>query len=793
MVTTMSDDELDQVDPAAHRKLLAGISSLVRSQDVQKATRTEPTARKSEFSLVKARYSSEDGQKKAKPAIKVDDLLGILKKTDKNSALGKELVQIKTKKKTLKKPLEKPVADRIERDTLYGKAQKGLDLWEPVVTASDVAPQTVFPLQYGSVGLANEAPQKLSQYRVKSDLMKAMEELDRKYQKEEVEEEAEDKYTLTLEELREKRKEAARQKMREAYKIARGRRMNKIKSKKFHKLMKREKIRSQIKQFEELQKTDPEAALKQLELIEKQRYQERASLRHKNTGSWAKNMQIRAKYDMNVRKEIAEQLSIGKELMAKQLAEDESSESGEDEVLEEDDEEDNPWVRRKGEHEEEANKEFTSGYRKYWDQRNKVKEAKKQMQDEEKSEDDFESGEEDGVQSSNDEEQDDADSEEERQLEVFKKKVKKSKPVATSAWQEEDLSGHKEDLPTPAPAKRKKKLNRKELNLEEMFDDAEEALQKKIQEKLANVRNLTAAQKVSRDRKKANKRKANEGKSDLAFKKKASLADADVELDESAGKDQDGRDDAMLPSNIAKFFTVDKLEAKSSETPSEVTINPKQFVQMKPKHLLNAIPDLTTGGDLSDDDDEHEDPEQNQKLTIAEAFEDDDIVADFEREKQDERDRNKPKEVETFLPGWGSWAGAGLKQRQVNKTRRKMFKPPPKELPRRDDNKDRVIINEDAAVSKQLSSHLVNELPFPFVTVKDYEASLRAPVGRTFIPETAHSTLVEPRVVTKMGAVIEPMKRDILLQDVKKSFRVGGKQYNKAVKKYEEFLDEVQG
>lgn len=419
----MSDDELDQVDPAAHRKLLAGISSLVRSQDVQKATRTEPTARKSEFSLVKARYSSEDGQKKAKPAIKVDDLLGILKKTDKNSALGKELVQIKTKKKTLKKPLEKPVADRIERDTLYGKAQKGLDLWEPVVTASDVAPQTVFPLQYGSVGFANEAPQKLSQYRVKSDLMKAMEELDRKYQKEEVEEEAEDKYTLTLEELREKRKEAARQKMREAYKIARGRRMNKIKSKKFHKLMKREKIRSQIKQFEELQKTDPEAALKQLELIEKQRYQERASLRHKNTGSWAKNMQIRAKYDMNVRKEIAEQLSIGKELMAKQLADDESSESGEDEVVEEDDEEDNPWVRRKGEHEEEANKEFTSGYRKYWDQRNKVKEAKKQMQDEEKSEDDFESGEEDGVQSSNDEEQDDADSEEERQLEVFKKKV----------------------------------------------------------------------------------------------------------------------------------------------------------------------------------------------------------------------------------------------------------------------------------------------------------------------------------------------------------------------------------
>ncbi|EAT39506.1 AAEL008706-PA [Aedes aegypti] len=782
MVTTMSDDEIDQFDPVAHRKLLAGINSIVRSQDVQKATRTEPTIKKSEFNLVKARFSSEDGHSRSKSAIKVDDLLGILKKTGKNVSLSKDLAQIKTKKKTLRKPLEKPLADRIQRDTLYGKAQTNLDLWEPVVTASDVAPQTVFPLQYGNVGLVNEAPQKLSQYRVKSDLMKAMEELDRKYQKDEPEEAEEDKYTLTLEELRQKRKEAARQKMREAYKIAKGRRMNKIKSKKFHKLMKREKIRNQIKQFEELQKTDPEAALKQLELIEKQRYQERATLRHKNTGSWAKNMQIRAKYDMNVRKEISEQLSIGKELMAKQLAEDESSESGEEEVvMEEDEGEDNPWVRRKkGEHEAEANLEFTSGYRKYWDQRNKVEEVKKRMENEDQDEDEHESGDEEAGLGSEGEEQDDGDSEEERQLEVFKKKVKKSKAVSTSAWEEEDLSESDDKSPTVA-VKRKKVSNRKEMNLEEMFDDAQEALEKKIQEKLSNVRKLTVAQKTNKNQK-MNQPKSKK-KSDLAFKKKASLVDADLELNETTGKEKDD-DEARFSSNIAKFFTEDKLQ-QSTGTPSEVTINPKQFVQMKPKHLLNAISDLTTGGELSDDEEEH-----NQKLTIAEAFEDDDIVADFEQEKQEERDRNKPKEVDTFLPGWGSWGGSGIKQRPVNKTRRKMFKAPP-EVPRRDDNKERVIINEDI-VSKQLSSHLVNELPFPFVTVKDYEASLRAPVGRTFIPETAHSTLVEPRVVTKMGAVIEPMKKDILLQDVKKSFRVGGKQYNKAVKKYEEFLEEAQ-
>ncbi|KAL9696802.1 hypothetical protein quinque_016381 [Culex quinquefasciatus] len=732
----MSDDEA--INEPAHRKLLAGINSLVRTQDVSKATRTEPSAVRSEFNLFK-RNVADGGERKGAQKVHVKDLLGLLKKTNKTVDLGKDLSGIKKSGKRLSKPLEKPVADRIERDTLYGKTQKKLDLWEPVVTASDVAPQTVFPLQYGKVGVEERAPQKLSQYRVKSELMVAMEELDAKYRQGEGSEEdgelEQDQYKLTLEELREKRKEAALQRIRESYKIAKGRRLNKIKSKKFHKLMKRDKIREQIKQFEELQKTDPEAALKQLELIERQRFQERATLRHKNTGSWAKNMQIRAKYDMNVRQELAEQLSIGKELMAKKLARDddeESSESGEEEVVLEE-KNGNPWMgrRKPGEHEAEANREFTSGYRKYWEVKNQTQKTKEQL--EEASEND-----EDEQEQDSDADGDSEDSEEERELAVFKKKVKKSKAMATTGWIEED----QEESP---PTRRK----RKQPTVEELFNNAEQLLQQRVSQKLAKIRQNMEAQPAKKNEK--GQRAQKKPSSGLEFKKKASLADADVELDEG-------------------------LTAQE-------TINTKAFVQVKPKHLLNAIPDLTTAGDLSED--EEDDPELAKRLTIAEAFADDDIVADFEQDKAKERERNAPQQVDTSLPGWGSWGGAGIKQ----KTRRKMFKKIPV-LPRKDDNREKVIINEDAVVSKKLSSHLVNELPFPFTSVRDYEASLRAPLGRTFVPETAHATLVEPAVVTKMGAVIEPMKKELLLQvDPAKSFRVGGKQFNKAVRKYEEFLE----
>lgn len=86
----------------------------------------------------------------------------------------------------------------------------------------------------------------------------------------------------------------------------------------------------------------------------------------------------------------------------------------------------------------------------------------------------------------------------------------------------------------------------------------------------------------------------------------------------------------------------------------------------------------------------------------------------------------------------------------------------PKEAPRKDENKGDVIIFEGQ--NRKLKEHLVNELPYPFTTVKDFEASIRAPVGRTFVPENAHRRLIQPSIVTKPGQVIEPMAENVLVQ-----------------------------
>ena len=65
----------------------------------------------------------------------------------------------------------------------------------------------------------------------------------------------------------------------------------------------------------------------------------------------------------------------------------------------------------------------------------------------------------------------------------------------------------------------------------------------------------------------------------------------------------------------------------------------------------------------------------------------------------------------------------------------------------------------------------VSNVPFPFTSVSDWEASIRAPVGAAFLPPSAFKKMIQPKVKTQMGAVIEPMDKTQL---VKRGIKVKG-------------------
>jgi len=156
-------------------------------------------------------------------------------------------------------------------------------------------------------------------------------------------------------------------------------------------------------------------------------------------------------------------------------------------------------------------------------------------------------------------------------------------------------------------------------------------------------------------------------------------------------------------------------------------------------------------------------PEQREEhqMNIQEAFADDDVLAEFEKEKGETIERERPKAVDLSLPGWGEWSGSGV---PINKRKKRKFLIQPKPAtPRRDVHLQHVIINEKA--DEKISEHRVNDLPFPFVNVDQFESLIQQPLGREWNPETAYRRLNQPKIRTRIGVRIEPLnKQDVFLK-----------------------------
>ncbi|XP_046609106.1 U3 small nucleolar RNA-associated protein 14 homolog A [Neodiprion virginianus] len=779
-----SDHEVSE----SHSKLLEAVTQLDKGQRVRKAERSEPSLEVSEFHLVQSGIGRGN-------AVHLRDLAKALGSRATHADISRKLRATQRKSRTLSKPLEKPAAARIKRSVGFENVKKELGKWDSIVSRNRTAEHLYFPLKQGGMRLetSNEF---LKRFKIQSELemeLAALEPVKKKH-----DEERENEAPMSLEQIIERRQETARFRAQQSYREAKAHRQNKIKSKKFHRIERKQKTKQQLKEFEELQKTDPEAALAKLELLEKSRAQERMTLRHKSTGQWAKNKQIRAKYDKESRQDLAQQLSISRELTQK-LRNNEAEEDDEDEEdtgvkpLTESEKE-NPWTNNiKNQSEID---QFISGYRKYWDAKNeeqKSKESKEvngtnglpetgsevantfevpQIKDQpatlnpveeiivENPELMFDDGSED--ESGNDSQ----DKEElvEKPLELMKKKRKDAETLATkSANKKRNKSPNKRKfnqrveaagtslwIVTPSPG----------IEIDEIFDTVTANTIEKCSEKLNNMREaLSRGVKQGVDERK--KRSTKEYEPDLGFKNQKQRPIIDEQMVESAGRGDSAKNDEREELRKLAITRSTGVEAK----PKEAEIDPNKFINVRPKYLKTQMPDVVTGGDEGLDDSEVDEAMDDERHNlISEAFADDDVVDEFRQEKSDEVKKSLPESLDLTLPGWGSWGGKNLQSVSSRKKRRFILKFP-KDAPRRDENKGDVIIIEEK--DPKIKEHQVNELPFPFTSVKDFEASIRAPIGRTFVPENAFKRLIEPNVKTRLGKIIEPMDEEALVSTKK--------------------------
>ncbi|KAG5325321.1 UT14B protein, partial [Pseudoatta argentina] len=672
----------DQEITKDHAKLIKAVTQLDKRQRVKTAERSEPSLEVSEYHLVKSGVTNKD-------TIHVKDLIKSLEQKGDQSNLTKKLRYIQQKNKVLSKPLEKPAAERIKRTVGYEKVKKELQKWDSVVTRNRTAEQLSFPLKHLAPiknSCTSKIPEFLRGFSTKSDLMKKFEELDPALlYPADKEEEKGNKYKMTLEEVILRRKEAARLRVQQSYKEAKAHRQGKIKSKKFHRIQRKDKIKQQLKDFEKLKESNPEEALIKLAQLDKTRAEERMSLRHKNTGQWARNKQIKAKYNKETRQILTEQLAISKELTQKVRRTD-SDESEEDEENIEDQED--------KEYEEDKEDEISVN-----DKESNIKT-------------DFE-------------------------IEDF---IKLCRKFYDKKQQTKGEKTEKDETSNKIMPEKEKETQNKRNTKNKLYNN----------EKSGTSNATKYEEKENKDYSPS-----------LEFEDPKRKPILDSPLEETTSMEN-----VHEESNLTSLKKIVNTVQEPAGTSNEMEIDPKKYVNIKPKHLKTQLPDVATAGD---DDSEQE--EETHRI-MSEAFADDNVVEEFRKEKEEEMKKSQPQNIDLSLPGWGSWGGPNIKKSKAARKKSRFILNVPKQMPRKPENQGDVIIFEYE--NEKLKKHLVKELPYPFTRVKDFEATIRAPISRTFVPMNAHVRLIQPAVKTKLGQVIEPMDENELVKKqpmVKKSLK----------------------
>ncbi|XP_004465720.1 U3 small nucleolar RNA-associated protein 14 homolog A [Dasypus novemcinctus] len=708
-----SEDEGDSDGERKHQKLLEAISFLDGKNRQKLAERSEASLKVSEFNV-----SSEGTGEK----LVLSDLLEPIKTSSSLATVKKQLNRVKSKK-TVELPLDKEEVERIHREVAFNKTSQALSKWDPIVQKNRKAEQLVFPLKKEQSAFA-PIEHVLSGWEAKTPLEQEIFNILHKNKQPVTDplltpvEKASLK-AMSLEEAKMRRAELQRARALQSYYEAKARREKKIKSKKYHKVLKKGKAKKALKDFENLRKVDPSAALEELEKIEKARMMERMSLKHQNSGKWAKSKAIMAKYDLEARQAMQEQLAKNKELTQKlQVASESEEEEGGGEEhgllvpdavneVQMNTDGPNPWMHRS----------WTSD----------AKEA-----------------------------------------EVQKNPEQLSEPVANKDSEsegEERPAVAEEEILLKEFAERRAFRKRSELNQDPEPLGSQETKDSSSQEVLSELRALS--QKLNKENHQSRKPKGSSA--------------GTVRLVQREEPVQEESEEPLLLQRPERVHTQEELEEldkegcfQSKELPRPVlegqpleritNYQPGAPKEKKKKEQMIDLKNLLTTKSPSVKSlavpttiEEMEDKEEaEQKQMIKEAFAGDDVIRDFLKEKREAVEASKPKDMDLTLPGWGEWGGAGLKP-SAKKRRRFLFKTP-EGPPRKDKNLPNVIINEKRNI--HAAAHQVRVLPYPFTHHQQFERTIQTPIGSTWNTQRAFQKLTTPKVVTKPGHIIKPIKAE---------------------------------
>lgn len=421
---------------------------------------------------------------------------------------------------------------------------------------------------------------------------------------------------------------------------------------------------------------------------------------------------------------------------------------------------DNPWCLTGSVKDNDKVNMYYTGYRKFWDEVNKRKERERKR----------------------------AEREEERQKQKDKERKAKDASQMLEKQVDENEPQHQVPVPTKKSKKSRKVTVKKSVqpeqlvsaadipqlmtvdDLDNLFTLANEKLKEQVGKEVKRLKSEKSKFEIETS-KKNEKARGNRSKKQMRNKDGDADEIRDLNVDETEincerGGSQGEEEDASVQLQTLSKSSVERVEkvSKPAVPASETVIDPSHFLEIRKSTKYDMKETDIDFGDETVPPEEGDEDEKEHLQMIAEAFEDEDLLGEFERRKAAEIDRGKPEEVNLILPGWGEW---GSKGRKPSKRKRKFLKKAPRPPKRKDSALPHVILNEGG--EEKIREHRVKELPFPFTRVAEFEKMMRAPIGRTWVPEPAMKDLIAPKVITRLGAVVQPIGEDVLAKEPSKS------------------------
>lgn len=718
----LSDDDFDEVDEDKLSSLRAMISD-VNNSDIVTFENAEK-AKRQKLVQISNVAEGEFAVPGATMGLSLEDLANSINDNGAKSSLT--LLKDADKSTTpLAVPLPKRLQERLDRKAAYDITKKEVSKWKDTVNSNRNAETLQFPINPGpefvkpssfatlepETSLEKKVNQILEQSALADDKAEAT-----------FEQLAPSK--LSMAELRKRRNELRMMRELMFREEQKAKRIKKIKSKTYRKIHRKERERDrEMVEGSESDEEDHEA----------KRAEERMSLRHKNTGKWAKSM-VKQGFtkDKATRAEMEEMLRRGEKLRSKIHG----ANNDDEEVYSNDDDE---FINEKEQSEDDEEVQRIK------ERAGKGVLAMKFMRD--------------------------AEAAERKRNQLAKEELQRARLGLDEDAADESKGANEvvnEGRRIYAPGSKGARDELEEV-MEQVRDDLDDDEAKSLENKLKRKRNA-----LLENERELNSVRVENVEEESKKKKDDDFAMFDSEEDVKAFSDSDDEENPWLTGDSGsakrqkKSVTVlgrdssaydksqDKLRKQQDRSRGKKKTSDGQDGIIDMNQTLKIVDPYGSG---AEDDDENNDKGNKQlrfKQTdlVKRAFANDDVVREFELEKQQEIAEDGDKEVDVTLPGWGSWGGTDIapKKRFIKKVKGVV-----NEKNRKDFKLDKVIISEKVN-KKTAAVYNTTKVPFPFETREQYERSLRMPIGQEWSTRESHQNLIKPRIIIKPGLIIDPIK-----------------------------------